>query len=143
MEGDFISMVKTSLRLLAVASVLGAVAASSQAQYLVNSTGSSIGTGDDSTYAYALGGSFNFYGVNYTTVGVCTNGFLSVTGSQTYNAFGNTAFPTATTAPANIAPFWDDLYVVNSGFSMNGVSTSSYDAFTWDAEHFPGSNGSH
>ncbi len=76
---------------------------------------SGIGTpialnGDDQTISgIPIGFSFPFYGTNFTTLNVCSNGWLSFTSTAT--AFTNAALPTGgTTAPENlIAPFWDDL----------------------------------
>ena len=68
-------------------------------------------TGDDQNQGpINLGFSFPFYGTNFTSVRVCTNGWLSFTSTAT--SFTNAALPTGgTTQPNNlIAPFWDDLH---------------------------------
>jgi hypothetical protein len=69
-------------------------------------------TGDDVTSTVAIGFTFNFYGANYTTVNLCTNGFLSFT--STSNAYTNQCIPSSGAPNAMVAPFWDDL-VVGSG----------------------------
>ncbi len=123
-------------------SLLGALAVTANAQFLDNNAGSSIGTGDDSTYSYTLGGAFTYYGTPTSTVGVCTNGFVQI-GASTYSNYANVGFPgTSGAPPAMVAPFWDDLYVVNTGFFMNGYTNANYDAFTWHAEHYSGANSS-
>ena len=67
-----------------------------------------FGGADDSTTTIALPFPFPFYGVAYTQVHVCTNGFLSFAGRD--SALVNTDLPNA--APgvprALIAPLWSD-----------------------------------
>jgi hypothetical protein len=56
---------------------------------------------------FALGFDFPFYGTNFNSIRVASNGFLSFTSTST--AFGNQC-PFTTTLPNNtVAPFWDDL----------------------------------
>ncbi|HEV2105685.1 MAG TPA: fibronectin type III domain-containing protein, partial [Candidatus Eisenbacteria bacterium] len=65
-------------------------------------------TGDDAiTAPLPLGFSFPFYGHRFTSVRVCTNGFLSFDNTQP--VFLNSGLP-GTGAPRDlVAPFWDDL----------------------------------
>jgi hypothetical protein len=65
-------------------------------------------SGDDAnTQSIPIGFSFPFYGNNFATVNVCTNGWISFTSTAT--AFTNNALP-GTGSPANLlAAFWDDL----------------------------------
>jgi hypothetical protein len=57
---------------------------------------------------FPIGFSFPFYGTNFTTVRVCTNGWLSFTSTSTLA--GNQPLPAGGTNPNNlVAPFWDDL----------------------------------
>lgn len=74
----------------------------------INGTGVTLGLDDDSTSSpIALGFGFNFYGTVYTTVNVCSNGWLSFT--ATTDEYTNQAIP-LDDAPNNIiCPFWDDL----------------------------------
>lgn len=64
--------------------------------------------GDDQNLGpFALGFDFPYYGTNYNTMRVCSNGWLSPTATTTN--FTNATIPTAA-APNNIiCPFWDDL----------------------------------
>ncbi|MFZ5433710.1 MAG: carboxypeptidase regulatory-like domain-containing protein, partial [Calditrichota bacterium] len=62
--------------------------------------------GDDAGATLTLPFTFRFYGVDYTSVWVCSNGFLSF--STTSTAYSNAALPSATIGAA-ICPFWDDL----------------------------------
>jgi hypothetical protein len=65
-------------------------------------------SGDDAISApVAMGMSFPFYGSTYTSVRVCTNGFVSFTDAST--AYDNQNLPNSG-APANlVAPMWDDM----------------------------------
>ncbi|MCS6989000.1 MAG: T9SS type A sorting domain-containing protein [Chloroherpetonaceae bacterium] len=64
-------------------------------------------TGDDAFEAVTMPFAFSFADVPYTSINVCTNGFMNFgTGST---AFTNNL--SSTTAPFNVvAPFWDDLF---------------------------------
>jgi len=62
-----------------------------------------------------IGFPFKFYGTTFTTVNVCTNGWLSFT--ETDSAYSNQPLPNAgSRVPANlIAPFWDDMDLRSAG----------------------------
>jgi hypothetical protein len=65
-----------------------------------------------------MGMTFNFYGIDYTTIVIGDNGAMTFTGSDI--AATNPTIPSTATANAVIAPFWDDL---------NAASASSGDVF--------------
>ncbi len=70
--------------------------------------GTSVTLTDDSNQGpFNLGFSFPFYGVDYTTFRIGSNGFVSFTSSATANA--NSALPSAGAPLAMAALFWDDL----------------------------------
>jgi len=70
--------------------------------------------GDDTNVGpFPIGFSFPFYGHNFTTFRLCTNGFLSFTSDST--AYSNAPLPSGAEPFNLIAPFWDDLT-----FSMGG-----------------------
>ena len=74
----------------------------------INATGTDVGTGDDSNWgSFDLGFVFNYYGNEYSSVRVCTNGWLSFTSSATN--YSNDPIPTSEQPNALLAPFWDDL----------------------------------
>jgi len=74
----------------------------------INGSGTTLPAADDgNTGPYDLGFTFNFYGVDYTTVRVCTNGFLSFTSAS--DAYTNQHIPQSGEPNALLAPFWDDL----------------------------------
>lgn len=73
------------------------------------------GTADDGYSIVSLPFTFNFYGNNYSSVKVVTNGFLSFDVASTNTSFGNTAIP-ATAEPNNgLYAWWDDLDLSTSG----------------------------
>ncbi len=74
----------------------------------VNITNNFTPNKDDGYQTIPLGITFPFYGTNYTTAYLSTNGFLSFT-ALTSSYFTNAAIP-STALPNNIiAAFWDDL----------------------------------
>ena len=68
-------------------------------------------TGDDQNSGpVALGFDFPFYGTQYDTVNISTNGWLSFTSQKTSYSNASALPSTGYSVPENlIAPFWDDL----------------------------------
>ena len=72
------------------------------------------GLGDDTNVGpFPIGFSFPFYGNDFTTFRLCSNGFLSFTSSST--AYRNAPLPSGTEPFNLIAPFWDDLTFSTGG----------------------------
>jgi hypothetical protein len=63
---------------------------------------------DADTVTVALPFTFRYYGTDYNSVGLCSNGFLEM-GSSTHRFGSNTGIPSAGGPRAMVAPFWDDL----------------------------------
>jgi hypothetical protein len=62
---------------------------------------------DGTSMGNPIGFSFPFYGNNYTTMNICTNGFISFTSaSQTYS---NVGIPSSEDPNNMLAVYWDDL----------------------------------
>jgi hypothetical protein len=66
------------------------------------------GMDDGYSDALDLGFNFNFYGIDYSTVYVSTNGFISF-GLLTNSYYTNSEIPNSVFPNKIIAPFWDDL----------------------------------
>ena len=74
----------------------------------ITGTGTPLGLDDDGeSGAIDLGFTFNYYGVDYTSIVVGANGAVTFTGTDI--AFQNPMIPDPATSNAVIAPFWDDL----------------------------------
>lgn len=71
-------------------------------------------TQDDQTLYVTLPFVFTYYGVNYTEISICSNGWIAC-GHSSSTAYSNTAIPNPTGPIAMIAPFWDDLSPQISG----------------------------
>jgi len=103
-----------------------ATATPCNASYAVTQIGGSIvpGTtdignhGDDTVTTIALPFAFTLYDQAFTSVNLSSNGNAQFTTTDT--AFTNQCLPW-TTHNYTIFPYWDDLYLVNSGF---GIFTS-------------------
>ncbi|UCD05986.1 MAG: T9SS type A sorting domain-containing protein, partial [candidate division WOR-3 bacterium] len=63
---------------------------------------------DADTVTVSLPFTFRYYGTDYNSVGICSNGFLEL-GSSTYRFGANTGIPASGGPRAMVAPFWDDL----------------------------------
>ena len=79
----------------------------------ISATGTQIssfsGADDGISAAISLGFSFPFYGATFTTVRVCTNGFLSFTDTNT--TASNANLPARRTPANMVAPFWADMNI--------------------------------
>lgn len=86
------------------------------------------GTGDDGNAAVSLPFSFPYYGTNYSSIAVCTNGWISFNSATTSVAFSNSAIPSASEPNNTLYPFWDDLDVRTSGgiYYYNDVANSRF-----------------
>lgn len=84
----------------------------------INGVGTRLDISDDGTSgAVGIGFTFNYYGVDYTSIYVGANGALSFTGgsfSSTNPTLPNTSAPNSV-----VAPFWDDLRTAYGGGSGN------------------------
>jgi hypothetical protein len=94
----------------------------------------STATGDDGTQALIpLGFTFNYLGTNYTTIDLCTNGWISF-GASGSNQWDNTALFTTGIPNNTVAPWWDDLYVVGAGavlYQLQGTPGSQTFTVQW------------
>ena len=74
----------------------------------ITSTGQISMFGDDiNTGPHQIGFSFPFYGIDYTTFRISTNGWISFT--STSSQYSNFQLPGTNSPEAMLAPFWDDL----------------------------------
>lgn len=92
-----------------------------------------IGSSDDGYASVTLPFTFPFYGNNYTTANVVTNGFLQFAGTST--AFSNTAIPSTALPNNSIYAFWDDLNFAEAGGTMWYYFDSANQRFIlqWDS----------
>ncbi|TKJ27479.1 MAG: hypothetical protein CEE42_02145 [Promethearchaeota archaeon Loki_b31] len=79
------------------------------------SGGTELLLGDDDYAAIALPFNFQFYNETFSTIYLCSNGYLSFTDTTPYQ-YSNVPFPSANpTHTYMIAPFWDDIYPASGG----------------------------
>jgi hypothetical protein len=117
-------------------------------QYTIAQIGGSIvpGTtdtgnhGDDTVVTIALPFSYTLYDQTFTSINLSSNGNAQFTTTDT--TFTNVCLPWAA-HNYTIFPYWDDLYLVNSGFgiftSISGSSPNRIFNIEWRAQYFPGS----
>ena len=96
--------------------------------------------GDDTITTVALPFSFTLYGQSFTSINLSSNGNAQFMTTDT--AFTNICLPW-TTHNYTTFPYWDDLYLVNSGFgiftSVSGTAPNRIFNIEWRAQYFPGS----
>ena len=96
--------------------------------------------GDDTVTTIALPFSYTLYDQTFTTINLSSNGNAQFTTTDT--TFTNQCLPW-TTHNYTIYPYWDDLYLVNSGFgiftSISGTAPNRIFNIEWRAQYFPGS----
>lgn len=102
----------------------------------ISTTGTSLGIGDDVRYSFILPFNFNFYGTNYTTVWVCTNGWLSFGTDPGTSTSNNVSIPNSLAPNRAIYVFWDDLNLVASDsanivYKIFGSAPNRYCVITW------------
>jgi len=78
-------------------------------QQLSHSTQTRLGGGDDSVFRLSLPWPFRFYGQDYSTAYVSTNGWLSFDSVPPGAQDSNVPLPSTLEPNCLIAPFWDDL----------------------------------
>lgn len=108
----------------------------------ISGTGSvlSISSSDDSYEAVNLSYAFPFYGVDYTTIYVGTNGFITFeTGNS---SLSNTAIPSTSTPNGLIAALWDDLDPGNGG-NIYFQDFSSYSIVQFDSVRHNSASGTY
>ena len=114
-------------------------------QYMEEDLGSSqfelVGTAqgwnaDDNTWDHALSFDFPFYGVDYSSIRVCSNGFVYF-GSFSGNTYSNSSENLRNNRM--IAPLWDDLRTDNSGYDIYlDESVAGQITVRWDARTYSG-----
>src|SRR6185295_6370449 len=96
--------------------------------------------GDDTVVTIALPFSYTLYDQSFTSINLSSNGNAQFTTTDT--TFSNTCLPWLT-HNYSIYPYWDDLYLVNSGFgiftSISGTAPNRIFNIEWRAQYFPGS----
>jgi hypothetical protein len=93
---------------------------------------------DDQTLGpFPIGFSFNYYGQQYTTFRVCTNGWVSFGPAST--AYLNRPIPTADEPNNLLAVFWDDL-VPDTGMAYRYTNNADTCIVAWHHfRHYPAS----
>jgi len=99
----------------------------------INTLGTALSLSDDDISTnLPLGFTFKFYGTDFTTVKVCSNGFLSFTSNTT--SYTNSAIPTSGEPNNLIAAYWDDLNPASSGTVYYYADTANNRFIVeWDA----------
>src|SRR3982751_1795792 len=96
--------------------------------------------GDDEVTTVALPFPFTLYGQTFTSVNLSSNGNAQFVTTDT--DYTNQCLPWSS-HDYTIYPYWDDLYLVNSGFgiftSLSGTAPNRIFNIEWRAQYYPGS----
>ena len=105
----------------------------------ISQDGQIAGGGDDANHGpFSLGFDFSYYGNTFSTINICTNGWLSFT--STGISYTNQGIPTAG-APNNLlAPFWDNLNP-NDGGTIYYRNEPNRFIVQWQEIHHYGGSG--
>jgi hypothetical protein len=94
---------------------------------------------DDTVVTIALPFSYTLYDQTFTSINLSSNGNAQFTTTDT--TFTNTCLPWSN-HNYTIFPYWDDLYLVNSGFgiftSVSGTAPNRIFNIEWRSQYFPG-----
>lgn len=90
---------------------------------------------DDQSWSLTLPWPFRYYGVNRTSVWVCSNGYLDFASSAAdyINSDANLI------NKARLAPLWDDLITSGTGDDIFVTTNANYVAVRWAAHTYSGS----
>jgi hypothetical protein len=77
--------------------------------------GTSLDPGDDQTFTVNIPFTFKYYGVNYTQISICSNGWIAM-GATTAIDYYNYGIPNIYGPAAMVAALWDDLYPAYIGY---------------------------
>lgn len=86
----------------------------------------------DHSLAIDLPFTFLYYGVPYSQITVCTNGWVAMGDHSTEVLFRNWPIPNPQGPPAMIAPFWDDLRTGTGGVYASYEEEAGVFVITWD-----------
>src|SRR5207249_4317186 len=96
--------------------------------------------GDDTVVTIPLPFSYALYDQTFSSINLSSNGNAQFTTTDT--TFTNSCLPW-TSHNYTIFPYWDDLFLVNSGFgiftSISGSAPNRIFNIEWRAQYFPGS----
>jgi hypothetical protein len=105
-------------------------------------TGTNGPSGDDVELVVPIGFTFSFFGTNYATASICTNGFLQL--GATSDEHVNTCLPTSGAPNGLIAVYWDDL-VAGAGevkYQTIGAAPNRRFVVSWtNVEQYPPGSG--
>ncbi len=96
-----------------------------------NNTGLSDTTNEgDETAFFDLPFTVRFYGIDYSRVGICTNGWISFGPRETEQCtFRNWPIPSGLGPSPMVAAFWDDLRTTGGAIYYQHVQNATIDAF--------------
>jgi hypothetical protein len=103
--------------------------------------GTSLNLGDDETVQVSLPFTFVYYGVSYTQISICSNGWIAM-GTETSTDHENTGIPDSGGPEAMVAGLWDDLDPGNSGqpsdvYYYYDASNNRFIVEWFRVEHWP------
>lgn len=106
--------------------------------------GVSLDLFDNQTVRVGLPFAFQYYGTDYDTISICSNGWVAM-GSQTATDWTNSNIPNPDGPDAMIAGMWDDLDPGNIGASSdiyyyNDAANHRFIIEYFQVEHWPSGN---
>jgi hypothetical protein len=114
--------------------------------YAIDSTqsahpGTPLNMTDDVTTAVTLPFTFRYYGVAYTAIAVCSNGWVAL-GTETSTNYTNTALPSASAPAKAVFGIWDDLNPGAAGpgevYRYSDAANHRYVVEWFRVEHYGG-----
>jgi hypothetical protein len=115
---------------------------------------------DAATTTISLPFTFRYYGIDYTTISICSNGFLAL-GAEDYRFGDNSGIPDTHGPEAMVAPFWMDLDPTQGGAiyeyfdsathrwicqfdavqHYGGGNAETFEAILYDPAYYPSTGG--
>ena len=98
-------------------------------------------SGDDSYISLTLPFNFKFYGNDYESINVSTNGFISFSALTSSGLYSNDPIPTTSMPNNMIAAFWDDLHQVSGQSYYYHDQSGIYDKIVFQYSNWGRYNG--
>ncbi len=90
----------------------------------IDTVGTIVANGDDTTEVVNLPFTFKYYGIDYDQISICSNGWIGF-GAISSHAYSNTSMPSSSEPNNIVAPLWDDM---NPTYSGSGKIYYYYDS---------------
>ncbi len=92
---------------------------------------------DDASVVVSLPFTFQYYGLDYTQLTICTNGWVALGSALPDSDWSNSAIPNADGPPCMLAPFWEDMNLESGNGQIATYDDAANHWFVIEYYHVP------